>query len=480
MSRHDESSFREQIQRLTWPFWAANLMEMIERLAYYGVRVVIPIYIAQADEIGGLHFTQSEKGFIFMWWALMQSALPVFTGGFADRYGYKRQIVVAILLKGLGYLTMATQSEFWPFFSGCLLLAAGTAVFKPPVQGTFVKTLTTETSGVGWGIFYMVVNIGGFLGPPLAHFLYGYSWPMVFYGCAVLVSSNLLLLLSYPRVDSGADRTTGAWHVVATTARHLLNGRLLAFLLITSIFWAVLMQLWDMLPNFIVDWVDSSSLAGHLPVFMLSRDLSRGPQIAQEWVINFNPFLIILIVAPLSWFVNKKMRRLSSMFYGFVIAGLGVYAAGSSMSIYICLAGIACFSVGEMLCSPKMNEYLGVIAPADKKALYMGYANFPIALGWGYGSFIGGQIYERAGEKAGLALRYMTEVLKVKELPARTQAFTKLTEMLGQTPAQVTQLLWDKYDPSRVWTPFAIAALLAALALFAFNRFARKWRDVNA
>jgi POT family proton-dependent oligopeptide transporter len=352
MSRHDVSSFWEQTRGLTWPFWAANIMEMIERLAYYGVRVVIPIYIAQADEIGGLHFTQGEKGFIFMWWALVQSILPVFTGGFADRYGYKRQIVIAILLKGIGYVTMATQSEFWPFFSGCLLLAAGTAIFKPPVQGTFVKTLTLETSGVGWGIFYMVVNIGGFLGPPLAHFLCGYSWPMVFYGCAVLVSLNLLWLLSYQRVDSGADRDTSVWQVVATTARHLLNGRLLAFMLIASIFWAVLMQLWDMLPNFIVDWVDSSSLARHLPGFMLSRDVSRGPQIAQEWVINFNPFLIILFVAPLSWFVNKKMRRLTSMLCGFVIAGLGVYAAGSSISIYICLAGIACFSVGEMLCSP--------------------------------------------------------------------------------------------------------------------------------
>jgi dipeptide/tripeptide permease len=480
MSRHQEASFWEQTRGLAWPFWAANLMEMLERLAYYGVRVVIPIYIAQADEIGGLHFTQGDKGFIFMWWALVQSALPVFTGGFADRYGYKRQIVAAVLLKGLGYVTMASQREFWPFFTGCLLLAAGTAIFKPPIQGTFVKTLTPETSGVGWGIFYMVVNIGGFLGPPLAHFLCGYSWPAVFYGCAVLVSLNLLWLLSYRRVDSGADRTTSVWQVVATTARQLLNGRLLAFLLIASIFWAVLMQLWDMLPNFIVDWVDSSSLAWHLPGFMLSRVVTRGPQIAQEWVINFNPFLIILCVAPLSWFVNKKMRRLTSMFWGFIIAGLGVYAAGSSRSIYICLAGIACFSVGEMLCSPKMNEYLGVIAPGDKKALYMGYANIPLALGWGYGSFIGGQIYERAGEKAGLALRYLSEVVQLKELPARTQAFTRLTEVLGQSPAQVTQLLWDKYDPSQVWTPFALAGLLAALALCAFNHFAKKWEDVNA
>ena len=475
-----KTSFWEETRGLTWPFWAANLMEMIERLAYYGVRVVIPIYIAQADEIGGLHFTQGDKGFIFMWWALVQSALPVFTGGFADRYGYKRQIVVAVLFKVLGYVTMATQREFWPFFAGCLLLAAGTAIFKPPIQGTFVKTLTAETSGVGWGIFYMVVNIGGFLGPPLAHFLCGYSWPMVFYGCAVLVSFNLLWLFSYRRVESGADRTTSVGHVVATTARQLLNPRLLAFLLIASVFWAVLMQLWDMLPNFIVDWVDSSSLARHLPGFMLSRDVARGPQVAQEWVINFNPFLIILCVAPLSWFVNKIMRRLTSMFWGFVIAGLGVYLAGSSMSIYICLGGIACFSVGEMLCSPKMSEYLGVIAPADKKALYMGYANIPIAIGWGYGSFIGGQIYERAGEKAGLALRYLSEVLQVTEMPARTQAFARLTEVLGRTPAEVTQLLWDKYDPSQVWTPFAIAGILAAIAMYAFIHFARRWEDINA
>ncbi len=476
----EESSFWQQTLGLTWPFWVANLMEMIERLAYYGVRVVIPIYIAQADEIGGLHFSQSDKGFIFMWWALMQSALPVFTGGFADRYGYKKQIVVAVLLKVVGYVMMATQRAFWPFFTGCLVLAAGTAVFKPPIQGTFVKTLTEKTSGVGWGFFYMVVNIGGFLGPPLAHFLCGISWPMVFYGCAALVAFNLLWLLSYQAVDSGADRSTGVWQVVVTTARQILNGRLLAFILIASVFWAVLMQLWDMLPNFIVDWVDSSSLARHLPEFMLSRDGSRGLQLAQEWVINFNPFLIILFVAPLSWYVNQKMRRLTSIFFGFVIASLGVYAAGLSMSIYPCLAGIACFSVGEMMCSPKMNEYLGVIAPADQKALYMGYANLPVALGWGYGSFIGGQIYERAGEKAGLALRYMSEVLKVHELPHRSQAFATLTEMLGQTPAQVTRLLWDQYDPSRVWTPFAIAGILAAMALLVFNHLARRWQDVNA
>ncbi len=480
MGEQVKSSFWGQTRGLTWPFWVANLMETIERLAYYGVRVVIPIYIAQADEIGGLHFSQSDKGVIFLAWALVQSILPVLTGGFADRYGYKRQIRVAILLKSLGYLMMASQRTFWPFFAGCLLLAAGTAVFKPPIQGTFVKTLSNKTSGVGWGFFYMVINVGAFLGPPLAHFLYGYSWPTVFYGCALLVNLNLLLLLTYREVESGADRSSGVWQVAADTVREILNLRLLAFIVIISVFWAVLEQLWDMLPNFIVDWVDSYSLARHLPDFMLSRNLSRGPQIAQEWVINLNPFLIIFAVAPLSWYANLLMRRLTSIFFGFIFVSAGIYVVGSSMSIFTCLAGITCFTVGEMMCSPKMREYLAVIAPPDKKALYMGYASIPYAFGWGYGSFLGGQIYERCGEKAGLALRYMSEVLKVPDLPDRSQAFAALTERLGQTPDQVTRLLWDKYDPSCVWTPFAIAGLLAAIAMYAFIHLARRWQEVNA
>jgi MFS family permease len=480
MGEPDASTFWTQTKGLTWPFWAVNIMETIERLAYYGVRLVIPIYIAQADEIGGLHFSQSDKGFIFLWWALVQSILPVVTGGFADRYGYKRQIVLAIFLKTLGYLLMGTQRTFWPFFTGCLLLAAGTAVFKPPIQGTFVKTLTEKTSGVGWGFFYMVVNVGAFLGPPVAHFLHGYSWPTVFYGCAFLVNLNLLWLLTYQEVESGADRTTGLRQVALTTVREILNVRLLLFIVIVSVFWAVLEQLWDMLPNFIVDWTDSTALARHLPQFMLSRNLSRGPQIAQEWVINLNPFLIIFLVAPFSWYANRVMRRLTSIFLGFIFVSLGIYVVGSSRSIFVCLAGICCFTAGEMMCSPKMREYLSVIAPPDKKALYMGYASIPYAIGWGYGSYLGGRLYEWYGEKANLALRYLSEVLQVRELPHRSQAFARLTEVLGQTPEQVTRLLWDTYDPSWVWKPFAVAGILAAAAMFVFIHFAKRWKDVNA
>jgi dipeptide/tripeptide permease len=476
--KNQTTNFWMQTRSLRWPFWAANIMEMIERLAYYGVRVVIPIYIAQANEIGGLHFSQADKGFIFMWWALVQSALPVFTGGFADRYGYKKQIVIAIILKSAGYLIMATQREFWPFFSGCMVLAAGTAIFKPPIQGTFVKTLDESGSGIGWGYFYMVVNVGGFLGPPLAHYLYGYSWPAVFYGCAVLVCVNLIWLFTYRDVEIAPDASTGVLDIMKLTFRNIMNIRLIVFIAIVSIFWASFTQLFDMLPNFIVDWLDSDSLARRLPRFMLAAPVGDRLHIAQEWVINLNPLLIILFVAPLSWLVNRKIRRLTSIVIGIAIASCGMVIIGSSMSIYLCLAGIACFSIGEMLSSPKMSEYLGVIAPPDQKALYMGYSNIPFAIGWGYGSYLGGQFYGSSGEKATLALRYLAEVLHTTKIPPRTEAFDVLCRALSQSQHEVTTLLWNTYHPGQVWLPFAAAGFIAAVVLALFNYYVKKtnWR----
>ena len=259
-------SLTSQMGSLGRPFWMVNIMEMFERLAYYGVRVVIPIYIAQADEVNGLHFTAIQKGEIFLWWALVQSLVPMISGGFADRYGFKKTIAVSVIIKVIGYILMATQREYMPFLLGCCTLALGTALFKPGVQGTMCQVLDKKNSSVGWGTFYMLVNIGGFLGPPLAHFLYGISWPAVFYGCAAIVSLNFLMLFTYKELPAGGVQTASFFKTLIDVIVKFFNLKLVVFVLIMSGFWLMFMQLFDMLPNFIVDWVDSSALVAQLSV----------------------------------------------------------------------------------------------------------------------------------------------------------------------------------------------------------------------
>ena len=161
----------KQIQDLDNRFWIVNTMEMFERLAYYGVRAVVAIYMVLALEEGGPEFNHTQKGVIFAMWAFVQSLLPVFTGGFADRYGHKKTISVAIAIKIAGYLVMGWRQDLLGFAFGCFLLAAGTAIFKPGVQGTLAATMKKSSASVGWGLFYQIVNVGGFLGPVVAESL---------------------------------------------------------------------------------------------------------------------------------------------------------------------------------------------------------------------------------------------------------------------------------------------------------------------
>lgn len=325
-------SLKDQLVALDDRFWIVNAMEMFERLAYYGVRSVIAIYMVLPRELGGPELSHVDKGMIFAWWAGMQSVLPMFTGGFADRYGHKRTIAAAIVLKIIGYVLMAIRLDFWGFFAGCMLLAAGTAIFKPGVQGTLAATLDRRNASVGWAIFYQLVNVGGFLGPVLAGVLRLMDWQYVFYACAGIVAINFLWLPFYDDPTHGEEANedpgaawgalsraltprlaqiwTALWWLAALVSGGLWLGgvlggwglplacgffaacftvysaqkasfdagrvdpfavlvvsvaglfqhRVLFFCLVFSGFWLMFNQVFDLLPNVIDDWVDSSDV----------------------------------------------------------------------------------------------------------------------------------------------------------------------------------------------------------------------------
>src|SRR5436190_18747428 len=69
--------------------WVVGAMEMVERLAYYGVRAVATLYATRSASTGGLGVTMTTFGTLLLFWNLVQSLVPVFTGGLSDRYGYK-------------------------------------------------------------------------------------------------------------------------------------------------------------------------------------------------------------------------------------------------------------------------------------------------------------------------------------------------------------------------------------------------------
>jgi hypothetical protein len=51
------------------------------------------------------------------------------------------------------------------------------------------------------------------------------------------------------------------------------------------------------------------------------------------------------------------------------------------------------FTLGEMIAHPKFIAYVGLVAPADTKALYLGYSFLYGVIGSGVGGIVGATLY---------------------------------------------------------------------------------------
>ena len=407
--------------------------------------------------------------------------------------------------------------NYWGFFLSIMVFATGTAFFKPSIQGSIAHNLTKENASVGWGVFYWVVNVGAFIGHYLPSILLGLSaflpgvlhaepnskeaWRNLFLMSAGFTSFNLLLLFAFKDTPTGASQTEPLGKVLWRTVTNIFEPRLLSWILIMSGFWLMMFQLWDLQPNFITDWVDSRGLADSLrwlpeKVFLaLTEEQPRGRMIPQQVLLSANSLMIIIGVVVVAW-LTRRMRTLSAMLIGILMATVGVLVAGLTASVYVLILGIVFFSLGEMMTGPKKNEYLTRIAPPGKKGLYLGYVNIPAGIGSGVGGYLAGYLYKNFGEKANLALRYLAEKTpfgqgkgwdgKIATLEdtlgvKRTEAMAKLQEITGLDPVAATKLLWDTYDPQYyIWIPFALVGVASAVALWVFNRMAQRWSDMNA
>jgi dipeptide/tripeptide permease len=175
-------------------FWVGNTMELFERWAWYGFYIVFALYLTNSTDTGALGFSQTQKGLLMGIGTGFLYLVPILTGALSDRIGYRRTLYIAYTIYTLVFLLMPLFKSFVPVFIIFLMLATGAALFKPIIAATVAKTTDEETSSIGFGIFYMVVNIGAFIGPFVTGFVRKFSWDYVFYTSAVVIAFNFILL----------------------------------------------------------------------------------------------------------------------------------------------------------------------------------------------------------------------------------------------------------------------------------------------
>lgn len=456
-------------------FWIANTIELFERWAWYGFFMLFANYLTGSSDMGGLELTQIQKGWIMGVGTAILYFLPVITGAIADRYGYRRVLLIAFIIYTSAFLLLPLFDSFVGVFVMYLYLALGAALFKPVISATIAKTTDSETSSIGFGIFYMMVNFGAFIGPLVTLMFKNSSYDLVFRISAGIIALNFILLLFYKEPGKTTENKSFLDTIIQILKNIVLvlrDFRFVIFLVIVAGFWTMYFQLFFTLPVFITQWVDTSNMYNFFNNYIpfIAENYGNHGQIEAEFITNLDAMFIILFQIVVSSIV-MRWRALSAMVTGIVISSIGMALTLMTQNVIFIIAALFIFAIGEMAASPKITEYIGRIAPADKKALYMGYSFIPLFLGILFAGYISGNVYQMMSDKHSfLDTELQKQGLTISEELSKNEYFNKAASLMERTPGELTNYLWQTYHPYNIWILLLGIGLLAAFSLWLYNR----------
>lgn len=376
-------------------FWTVILMEFFERGAYYGMMSVLSVYLVITKSEGGLNLTIGQAGTILGTIPPLLYFLPILSGAIADKFGYKKILFFAFTCMFTGYLFAGMSESYITVFLSLLILAIGAGFFKPIISGSIAKTTNVHNSTLGFGIYYWSINLGAFLFPLfLVSSLKLISYNYIFYMGAVsslfLFVVNLLLF----KEPSSKSLTGKIGPIFTDMLKVLKDWKFLLMIFLYSGFWVLYFQMFGTVLWYLKDFVDMTPVSNAVNSFLSLFMENPNWKFDVEHVTVVNAGVIILLQLVVSNFV-KSFKPLPTMITGIGLGTIGMGILAISASPWIFITGTIIFTLGEMTTHPKFISYIGIIAPTEKKALYMGYSFLYGVIGSSIGGFLGSALYSK-------------------------------------------------------------------------------------
>ncbi len=378
---------KKEKTRFSRAFWVANVAEALERAAFYGVFVVLTMYLSKV-----LGFTDIEAGIISGIFSSGLYFLPTFSGAIADKIGFRKSMLLAFGLLTLGYLGtgilptllensglveygkettfmgLKESSQRWAIVPVLLVIMVGGSFIKSVITGTVAKETSEATRAKGFAIFYMMVNIGAFSGKtfvdPLRRSMGSEGLVVINYFAAAMTLIAFILIFIYYRSAQRAGQGKSFRDIGKALVKVLSNTRLVVLIFIIAGFWLVQNQMYATMPKYVTRMAGDSATPG--------------------WYANVNPLMVVIFVN----FITHLMRRKSalySMTVGMAIMPLSalLMASGNLMGAgnilglhpvaFMMIVGIMFQGLAETFISPRYLEYFSKQAPKGEEGMYLGF-----------------------------------------------------------------------------------------------------------
>jgi len=291
------------------------LTNMWETFSYYGMRALLVYYMTKE-----LLISQQHSSLIYGTYTSFAYFTPIIGGAIADRYlGKKLAVTIGATTMAAGHFMMA----FPPLFYFALAtIAIGNGLFLPSLPSQINDLYGPDDPRRGWAynVYYVGVNVGGFLAPLVCGTLgeaYGWHWGFGAAGVGMLLGLAIYLAgqryLPAPR--------TPATILPAGAFEHRPGSRRDTFMLLLGVGLAVTVfrGAYEQVGNTVALWIEG-----------VNRHVGSG-EIPMTWFQSLNPALVILLTPILltRWKRKAKAGRehspLQKMATGALIVG-GSYA----------------------------------------------------------------------------------------------------------------------------------------------------------
>ena len=175
------------------------LSEMWERFGYYLMIGIFTLYLK--DVKSGFAMTEKEASDLYGTFIALVFLTPFIGGLIADRYlGYRKSIILGGILMGVGYFLIGVH-DLTMLYIAMTLIIVGNGFFKPNIStllGSFYsKEEYKDKKDEGYNIFYMGINVGGFIcnffGAAL-QILLGWHWAFMAAGVGMFIGVIVFLL----------------------------------------------------------------------------------------------------------------------------------------------------------------------------------------------------------------------------------------------------------------------------------------------
>lgn len=386
-------SEKKGLGSFTRNFWTVIVMEFFERGSYYGVMSILSVYLVLDVAQGGLGFSKESVGVIKSVITPLLYLLPILSGAIADQFGYKKTLIFSFVVMSLGYLFTSFSTTYYLVFASLLLMVTGAGFFKPIISGTIARSTDESNSGLGFGIFYWSINLGAFVFPLLlVPYLKEIGWNYIFIMAAVGTGWLLFLTIFLYKEPTRPAVQKKIGEVLTGALMVLKDFRFVIMIAIYSCFWILYFQMFDTVLWYLTEYMDMTPMNNAVNSFLKFFTENPTWKFDAEHVTVINAGTIILLQLIVSSIV-KNTKALPTMIVGIAMGTVGMGVLAISTHAWVFLAGIIIFSIGEMTAHPKFISYVGLIAPPDKKALYLGYSFLYGVIGSGIGGVLGAFTY---------------------------------------------------------------------------------------